>query len=295
MQLLTPLTPLQYAKFQSVTADAKQKPTPAGKGTRRLLPGLSIKDGYTPIPSTLSLASRPAASSPAVISKAAIRTTATQPHTTASPRLSFTPWSSAGKKPLPQPRSPKPHSSTSAPAWAVLSCLPQRSISNPLSASNFTRSSPPSPAPTPGFGAPPAAIAAVIRIVEADAVEFPLPPGPVVVFLFNPFGATVIRRLLRSWKKHAHAAPRPAGLALRQQRAGARARVLPNLPPPLPRQSAAISFRRHRRPQNHGQPARSRIRLVQLGRLLHLALQRLAPPIPCPSNMKIYKLFMKAI
>jgi SAM-dependent methyltransferase len=41
---------------------------------------------------------------------------------------------------------------------------------------------------------------ASIRIVETDAVEFTLPPGPAVVFLFNPFGAAVLRRLLKSWR-----------------------------------------------------------------------------------------------
>jgi SAM-dependent methyltransferase len=38
-----------------------------------------------------------------------------------------------------------------------------------------------------------------IRVVEADAVEFPLPSGPVAVFLFNPFGAAVLGRLLKRW------------------------------------------------------------------------------------------------
>lgn len=39
-----------------------------------------------------------------------------------------------------------------------------------------------------------------IKIVEGDAVEFALPEGPVVVFLFNPFGAAVMRRLLKKWR-----------------------------------------------------------------------------------------------
>jgi SAM-dependent methyltransferase len=51
-----------------------------------------------------------------------------------------------------------------------------------------------------------------IRIVEGDAVEFVLPEGPVLVFLFNPFGAPVLRRLLRGWKKAS--AGREAGLDL---------------------------------------------------------------------------------
>ena len=40
---------------------------------------------------------------------------------------------------------------------------------------------------------------APIRIVSGDAAEFKLPNGPCVVFLFNPFGAPVMRRLLKGW------------------------------------------------------------------------------------------------
>ncbi len=37
------------------------------------------------------------------------------------------------------------------------------------------------------------------KVICGDAVEFPLPAGPCLVFLFNPFGAPVMRRLLRAW------------------------------------------------------------------------------------------------
>lgn len=40
-----------------------------------------------------------------------------------------------------------------------------------------------------------------MRIVKGDAVEFPLPEGPVLVFLFNPFGAAVLQKLLKGWRK----------------------------------------------------------------------------------------------
>ena len=40
-----------------------------------------------------------------------------------------------------------------------------------------------------------------VRIVEKDAVEFALPEGPVVAFLFNPFGRAVMKKLLAGWKK----------------------------------------------------------------------------------------------
>jgi SAM-dependent methyltransferase len=42
---------------------------------------------------------------------------------------------------------------------------------------------------------------APVRVVEGDALEFVLPEGPLVAFLFNPFGATVMRRLLGKWRK----------------------------------------------------------------------------------------------
>ena len=47
-----------------------------------------------------------------------------------------------------------------------------------------------------------------MRIVEGDAVEFALPDGPLLVFLFNPFGAAVLRRILKSWRESLVARPR---------------------------------------------------------------------------------------
>jgi SAM-dependent methyltransferase len=40
-------------------------------------------------------------------------------------------------------------------------------------------------------------VQAPIRMVLGDAAEFAFPPGPCVAFLFNPFGATVMRRFMR--------------------------------------------------------------------------------------------------
>jgi hypothetical protein len=42
---------------------------------------------------------------------------------------------------------------------------------------------------------------APLRMVCGDAVEFEMPPGPCLAFLFNPFGAPVMRRLLAAWRK----------------------------------------------------------------------------------------------
>jgi hypothetical protein len=40
-----------------------------------------------------------------------------------------------------------------------------------------------------------------MRMRCCDAAEFALPAGPCVAFLFNPFGAPVLRRLLRAWSR----------------------------------------------------------------------------------------------
>jgi SAM-dependent methyltransferase len=49
-----------------------------------------------------------------------------------------------------------------------------------------------------------------MKIISGDAVEFRLPAGPCLAFLFNPFGAPVMRRLLTAWSKAL--AGRPASL-----------------------------------------------------------------------------------
>jgi SAM-dependent methyltransferase len=42
---------------------------------------------------------------------------------------------------------------------------------------------------------------APIKIVLGDAIEFKWPAGPCLAFLFNPFGETVMRRMVKSWRK----------------------------------------------------------------------------------------------
>jgi SAM-dependent methyltransferase len=42
---------------------------------------------------------------------------------------------------------------------------------------------------------------APMKILCGDAVEFRLPAGPCLAFMFNPFGAPVMRRLLATWRK----------------------------------------------------------------------------------------------
>jgi SAM-dependent methyltransferase len=40
-----------------------------------------------------------------------------------------------------------------------------------------------------------------MRILGGDATEYELPQGPCVVFLFNPFAAAVLRKVLRNWSR----------------------------------------------------------------------------------------------
>jgi hypothetical protein len=42
---------------------------------------------------------------------------------------------------------------------------------------------------------------APMRLVESDATEFIFPEGPCVAYLFNPFGAPVLRRVLKQMEK----------------------------------------------------------------------------------------------
>jgi hypothetical protein len=47
-----------------------------------------------------------------------------------------------------------------------------------------------------------------MRVYCRDAVSFPLPPGPCVAFLFNPFAGPVMRAVLRAWSGQLEKKPR---------------------------------------------------------------------------------------
>lgn len=40
-----------------------------------------------------------------------------------------------------------------------------------------------------------------MRMLCTDATTFELPSGPCLIFLFNPFGGPVLRRVLRNWER----------------------------------------------------------------------------------------------
>jgi hypothetical protein len=52
-----------------------------------------------------------------------------------------------------------------------------------------------------------------VRMFCDDAVEFPLPDGPTVLFLFNPFGPPVIDRVAAAIEHSARVNPRPIWIA----------------------------------------------------------------------------------
>jgi hypothetical protein len=49
------------------------------------------------------------------------------------------------------------------------------------------------------------------RLICGDAVEFALPPGPCLAFLFNPFGAPVMKRVLKGWAAQVHETKKAEG------------------------------------------------------------------------------------
>lgn len=46
-----------------------------------------------------------------------------------------------------------------------------------------------------------------MRLVSGDVADFQFPSGPCLAFLFNPFGATVMRRLLKAMSRTFAARP----------------------------------------------------------------------------------------
>ena len=50
------------------------------------------------------------------------------------------------------------------------------------------------------------------RLYCCDAATFRLPPGPCVAFLFNPFAAPIMRRVLKAWSSQLESEPRPFDL-----------------------------------------------------------------------------------
>ncbi|WP_263410793.1 class I SAM-dependent methyltransferase [Terriglobus tenax] len=51
-----------------------------------------------------------------------------------------------------------------------------------------------------------------VSILEGDIMTFPLPAGPLLLYLFNPFGATVLRRLMKKLDARQSTHPTPIDL-----------------------------------------------------------------------------------
>lgn len=52
-----------------------------------------------------------------------------------------------------------------------------------------------------------------IRIVEADATRLEFPPGPLLLYLFNPFGPQTLERFLYALQEAVESTPRPVVMA----------------------------------------------------------------------------------
>ncbi len=113
---------------------------------------------------------------------------------------------------------------------------------------------------------------APMRMHCRDAADFPLPPGPCVAFLFNPFGAPVLRRLLRAWSRDPCRTRRATGYSVRKQRAGERVGARAGICAAFSRPGPAVARRCRGRPHNSQAAAGRRVRGHGLGGLLDLSL-----------------------
>jgi SAM-dependent methyltransferase len=184
------------AKVQSVTTGSKDNPDATARATRRLLPGLSVKDGYTRHPFDIEndvrtsglIAGRHLAGghrhdryntayygvSPSVFHALVTRWRRSKPAAEIEDFAFVDLGAGMGR------------------ALLLAAEMPFREVVgvelNPtlarIAQKNLTRWRAAGRARSP------------MRTVCGDAVEFVFPSGPCLAFLFNPFGATVLRRLL---------------------------------------------------------------------------------------------------
>jgi len=188
------------AKVQTVKASGKEKDGTARKSTRRLLPGLSVKDGFTLHPFDAEHGVRTSGLVAGRHLKSGHRH---DRHTTAYYGVAPSVFHSLVKR----WRRTGPAARVEETTLVDLGAGMGRAV---LLASEISFKA------VVGVELHPTLVGIArrnvktwrsagrerspIRIVEGDAVEFALPAGPVVVFLFNPFGAAVLRRLLKRWQ-----------------------------------------------------------------------------------------------
>jgi SAM-dependent methyltransferase len=53
----------------------------------------------------------------------------------------------------------------------------------------------------------------VIDVVQHDAADYELPPGPTIAFMFNPFGESTLRDVVKNMERSLRRSPRPFYLA----------------------------------------------------------------------------------
>ncbi len=105
---------------------------------------------------------------------------------------------------------------------------------------------------------------APLQVVCGDALDARHPKGPCLVFLFNPFGPSVMRRLLQRWARIFKTRPGELDLLYVNPEQEHVIERQPGFKRIFRGEGAPVPCGRHRGPQDHGQPAQWRIRFSQL-------------------------------
>jgi SAM-dependent methyltransferase len=192
---------LACAKVQTVNAESKNMDSPDGTRARRLLPGLSVKDGFTRHPFDVEFGVR---TSGLVAGRHLKSGHPHDRHATAyygvAPsvfRALVRRWQRSGPSGAIEVTTFVDLGAGMGRAALLASELCFKAVVGVELHPTLTRIARKNVSIWRSAGRE----RARIRVFEADAVEFALPEGPVLVFLFNPFGAPVLRRLLKGWRK----------------------------------------------------------------------------------------------
>ena len=196
-----------YANVQTVKVEIKASPNAAAKPRRRLLPGLSVKDGFTPHPFDAEFGVRTSGLVAGRHLKSGHRH---DRHSTAyygvAPsvfRSLVKRWRKTGPAAPMEATTFIDLGAGMGRALLLASQLPFKAVVGVELHPTLARIARKNASIWRAAGR----ARSPLQVVEGDAVEFPLPEGPLLVFLFNPFGAPVMRRLLHCWRKSLAARP----------------------------------------------------------------------------------------
>ena len=190
-----------HAKVQSVSSNAKKEPSVGEKRPRRLLPGLAVRDGLIRHPFDIEFGVRTSglvagrhlnaghrndrhatayyAVAPSVFQSLLVRWRRCRP-AAAIDEYTFVDLGAGMGRAVLLAAQYRFRAVIGVEFHPTLARIGQRNIAL-WQAAGRSRTS--------------------MRMVCADAEAFELPAGPCVLFMFNPFGAPVMRRLLKAWNR----------------------------------------------------------------------------------------------